>query len=74
MPVCPVCHKPLRENSNLQNLPEAISRKLSPFCSDRCKKIDLGAWLSETYRVPAATPPDQAIQEGGEPPDHGALE
>lgn len=22
-----------------------------PFCSERCKMIDLGAWASETYRV-----------------------
>ena len=23
-----------------------------PFCSERCKMIDLGAWAAETYRVP----------------------
>jgi endogenous inhibitor of DNA gyrase (YacG/DUF329 family) len=23
-----------------------------PFCSERCKLIDLGAWASETYRMP----------------------
>ena len=23
-----------------------------PFCSERCKLIDLGAWAAETYRVP----------------------
>ena len=23
-----------------------------PFCSDRCKLIDLGAWSSENYRLP----------------------
>ena len=23
-----------------------------PFCSERCKMIDLGAWASEDYRVP----------------------
>lgn len=23
-----------------------------PFCSERCKMIDLGAWASESYRVP----------------------
>jgi endogenous inhibitor of DNA gyrase (YacG/DUF329 family) len=23
-----------------------------PFCSERCKLIDLGAWSSEAYRVP----------------------
>jgi uncharacterized protein len=23
-----------------------------PFCSERCKSIDLGAWASESYRIP----------------------
>jgi uncharacterized protein len=23
-----------------------------PFCSERCKMIDLGAWADETYRIP----------------------
>ena len=26
--------------------------KYRPFCSERCKLIDLGAWASEAYRVP----------------------
>ena len=25
-----------------------------PFCSERCRQIDLGAWASEGYRVPTA--------------------
>ncbi len=25
-----------------------------PFCSERCKLIDLGEWASERYRVPVA--------------------
>ena len=28
-----------------------------PFCSERCKMIDLGAWASEDYAVPAETGP-----------------
>jgi uncharacterized protein len=24
-----------------------------PFCNQRCKMIDLGAWASESYKVPA---------------------
>lgn len=24
-----------------------------PFCSERCRLIDLGQWASESYRVPA---------------------
>ena len=27
--------------------------KWRPFCSERCKMIDLGAWANESYRVPA---------------------
>jgi len=29
-----------------------------PFCSERCRGIDLGAWASESFRVPDETPPD----------------
>ena len=36
-----------------------------PFCSERCKKIDLGAWASESFRMPAEAPPDD--QEFGDP-------
>jgi hypothetical protein len=28
-----------------------------PFCSERCKLIDLGEWASETYRVPETGKP-----------------
>ena len=29
-----------------------------PFCSARCKGVDLGAWASEEFRMPAEAPPD----------------
>ncbi len=29
-----------------------------PFCSERCKMVDLGAWASESYRIPVAETPD----------------
>jgi endogenous inhibitor of DNA gyrase (YacG/DUF329 family) len=25
-----------------------------PFCSERCRTNDLGAWASETYRIPVS--------------------
>lgn len=28
-----------------------------PFCSERCKLIDLGSWASESYKVPAEQAP-----------------
>jgi len=40
--------------------PSLFSRdnKWRPFCSERCKMIDLGAWATESYRVPAEEPPE----------------
>lgn len=34
-----------------------------PFCSRRCKIIDLGNWLDEVYRI--ATPVDPGSDEAG---------
>ncbi len=31
-----------------------------PFCSDRCRQIDLGRWLGEVYRIPKSTPEEEA--------------
>jgi endogenous inhibitor of DNA gyrase (YacG/DUF329 family) len=39
---CPICKKDVDLKS-----PEA------PFCSERCRLIDLGKWASEEYRIPA---------------------
>jgi endogenous inhibitor of DNA gyrase (YacG/DUF329 family) len=33
--------------------------RFRPFCSERCKLIDLGAWASEAYRVPVAEDPKE---------------
>lgn len=30
----------------------SIDNPYRPFCSERCKIIDLGAWASESYKVP----------------------
>ena len=45
---CPICQTEMRGESR-------ADWPLYPFCSDRCKLIDLGRWLGETYRVPAVT-------------------
>jgi endogenous inhibitor of DNA gyrase (YacG/DUF329 family) len=37
----------------------APSSRFRPFCSERCKLIDLGAWASESYRIPAKDPGDR---------------
>jgi len=30
-----------------------------PFCSERCRQIDLGAWAAGEYRVPVVEAPDE---------------
>ncbi len=36
-----------------------------PFCSERCKNLDFGAWASESYRAEAAPSPEDTLLEGG---------
>lgn len=43
---CPTC------NRNVEWNPESPWR---PFCSERCKLIDLGAWASERNAIPGDT-------------------
>lgn len=31
----------------------AASNPYRPFCSQRCKNMDFGAWASETFKLPA---------------------
>ena len=35
---------------------EYYSSEFRPFCSDKCKMIDLGLWLTENYKVPSKNP------------------
>ena len=62
-PKCPICRQPV---------PLARANPAFPFCSDRCKLIDLGRWLSDTYRIPVADDEDRppAGPPGGEGPLH----
>ncbi len=46
--------------------PENVYR---PFCSERCKLIDLGAWAAESYRVPV-----ERQDEDDEGTDPGEIE
>ncbi len=43
----------------------APENRWRPFCSERCRLIDLGNWAAEAYRVPIA--PQDASQDA--PPD-----
>lgn len=45
------------------------ANKWRPFCSERCKMIDLGAWASENYRIPdTQTPVDENDTDPDKPP------
>jgi endogenous inhibitor of DNA gyrase (YacG/DUF329 family) len=46
---CPQCGAPVRWTA------ESTWR---PFCSERCKLIDLGAWAAERYRVESPEAPE----------------
>lgn len=41
----------------------AASNRYRPFCSERCKQIDLGAWASEQFAVPAVEPPEDFLPD-----------
>jgi uncharacterized protein len=45
--LCPICKKE----------PPSEDHKVAPFCSQRCKEIDLGKWLAGDYRIPERTTP-----------------
>jgi endogenous inhibitor of DNA gyrase (YacG/DUF329 family) len=34
------------------------SSKFRPFCSERCRLIDLGQWATESYRIPDPGKPE----------------
>jgi len=47
---CPTCRKP------------AVAQ-FRPFCSARCKDVDLHRWFSGAYAIPAEEPADGAEDE-----------
>lgn len=48
---CPQCGKEVVWNSE---------SRYRPFCSERCKLIDLGQWANEDYRIPVDEQQDQS--------------
>lgn len=55
---CPICRNPVRSSE-----PEF------PFCSERCRTIDLGKWASGDYVIPS--PLSDTDQELELPPSPG---
>lgn len=58
---CPTCGK---------KVPWSEASSWRPFCSERCRLIDLGAWADGSHAIPgesAELPPDQHSDENGTP-------
>jgi endogenous inhibitor of DNA gyrase (YacG/DUF329 family) len=53
---CPACGKPVEW---------VAENRHRPFCSPRCKGVDLGAWATDQYRVAAKEEPkpDEGVSE-----------
>lgn len=49
---CPICGKS----------PAEAKTSVLPFCSERCRSIDLGRWLSERYRIATDSPEDAEME------------
>jgi endogenous inhibitor of DNA gyrase (YacG/DUF329 family) len=57
---CPICKKPVEKT-------DGETAKYSPFCSDRCRLIDLGRWLDGKYQIPVDD--DQDAPQFNDDPD-----
>jgi endogenous inhibitor of DNA gyrase (YacG/DUF329 family) len=53
---CPTCNRPVEWT-------EAFPWR--PFCSERCRLIDLGAWISEQRGIPG----DDGVPDADRPPE-----
>lgn len=53
-PRCPTCRAVVRWEGNPDR----------PFCSERCRLRDLGAWVTEQYRIPGTSADSDASDEG----------
>jgi hypothetical protein len=51
---CPKCRQPVSLSS---------TNKWRPFCSERCKLIDLGAWIDGTNKIPAREDDEDRIPD-----------
>ena len=58
---CPTCGRPVEWSAE---------SKWRPFCSERCKLIDLGAWVSEQRVIPGEEIPVVQGDGNEEPPRH----
>jgi endogenous inhibitor of DNA gyrase (YacG/DUF329 family) len=53
---CPICNSQFDPRQSMA----------MPFCGERCRTIDLGRWLGETYAVPSVGEPEEEVQGADE--------
>ncbi|HEX5458413.1 MAG TPA: DNA gyrase inhibitor YacG [Steroidobacteraceae bacterium] len=57
---CPTCQREI----------DWAQSPFRPFCSERCRLIDLGAWLAEKHAIPGEPAPDESGHDcAGQPHD-----
>lgn len=54
---CPICKTPVSDD-------DAQQPRTFPFCSERCKLIDLGRWLDGKYQIPVVDPDEEGADHG----------
>jgi uncharacterized protein len=62
---CPICRKPVRIP------PDDEPLGTYPFCSERCKLVDLGRWLDGRYQIPVAEKDEDPVGRGPSTSDNG---
>ena len=50
---CPTCEKVIPSATSGLNGRKQMNARFFPFCSERCRLVDLGAWLDGDYRISA---------------------
>ncbi|AQT69728.1 DNA gyrase inhibitor YacG [Anaerohalosphaera lusitana] len=56
---CPTCKNPLPDRKGKDKKAQN-ARKFFPFCCERCKLVDMGAWLDADYRIPVINADEEA--------------
>jgi len=51
---CPMCGKVIPSATTTPEGRKQINAPFFPFCSERCRLLDLGAWLDGRYAVPVS--------------------
>ena len=50
---CPTCGKVIPSATSSLDGRKQMNARFFPFCSERCRLVDLGAWLDGDYRISA---------------------